>query len=155
MTRDQRGFTVVELLVVLLIISILAQMGLPLVRQARRSARAAEAISAATTVRAAAYSYQASASAWPATTAIGRVPGGMATLLPAGFRFVTSEYRLQWVVTRTRRNGGVWWVPMVRIYITDPLLCARTAGTLGGARNTAVVASCRGRSGYVSWSFDR
>jgi prepilin-type N-terminal cleavage/methylation domain-containing protein len=153
--RGTRGFTIVELLMVLLIISILTRLAFPLVRQARRSAQATAAIGAATTLRTTAYTYQASTSRWPATTAIGRVPGGLGSLLPAGFRFVTPDYRLQWVVTQTRSGGVNRVVPIVRLYITDPALCARTAGTLGGLRNRDIVASCRGLSGYVSWSFDR
>jgi len=149
------GFTVIELLMVLLIISILARLGLPLVGQARRSGQAAQAIAAATTLRTTAYTYQANTSRWPATGAIGRVPTDLAPLLPGGFRFVTPEYRLQWVVTQTRRRGVNWIVPMVRVHIADPALCRRTAGTLGGVRNVGIVSVCRGRSGYVSWSFDR
>ncbi len=140
---------------VVLLISILARLGFPLVRQARRSAQASAAIGAATTLRTTAYTYQASTSRWPATAAIGRVPNGLATLLPTGFRFVTPDYRLQWVVTQTRSGGVNRVVPMVRMYISDAALCARTAGTLGGFRNMDVVSSCLGQSGYVSWSFDR
>lgn len=153
--RGTRGFTILELLMVVLIISILTRLAFPLVRQARRSAQASTAIGAATTLRTTAYSYQASTSRWPATAAIGRVPNGLAPLLPAGFRFVTPEYRLRWVLTQVRQRGVLRQVPTVRIHIADAALCTRTAGILGGSRNRDVVASCRGRNGYVGWSFDR
>lgn len=155
MTRPDRGFTLIELLTVVVIIGILVRLGLPLMAQARRSAQASQIVGALSTLRTTAYAQQASTSRWPATAPIGRVPNGLAQQLPAGFRFVTPQYRLQWVVTQTRTRGRVRQVPMVRVYISDVALCSRAAGILGGQRNRDVVASCRGRNAYVSWSFDR
>lgn len=155
MKRGLRGFTVIELLVVLLIMSILVRLSLPLVSEARRSAQATQIIGALTTLRASSYSYQASTSRWPATASAGTVPPALVNQLPTGFSFVTPQYRLQWVVNQVSLQGAPRQVPSVRAYIGEAELCSRTAGVLGGARNLDVVAMCQGQNGYVSWSFDR
>lgn len=155
MTRGNRGCALIEVLRVLVLLAILTRLGYPMAVQARRSAQASRAIRAAATLRTTAYTYQASTSRWPATAAIGRVPDGLAPLLPTGFDFVTPEYRLRWALTEVRHRGVVRQIPMVRIHIADAGLCTRAAGMLGGTRNLDVVASCLGSNGYVSWSFDR
>ena len=154
MRRATRGFTLIETLVALVIVSILARMAIPRISDSRRSGRAAQIVGALSTLRTTAYGYQASTNAWPVTTAAGRVPRGLAPQLPTGFPFSTADYRLQWTVTRVRSRLGVRDVPIARAYISDVLLCARVAGLLGGSRNRDVVAVCRGRNAYVSWSFD-
>lgn len=155
MTRCTRGFTLIETLVTLVVLSILVRIAIPRIADSRRTGRAAQVVGALSALRTTAYAYQASTSSWPASTAAGRVPRGLTAQLPSGFPFQTPYYRLQWTVTRVRSRAGVRDVPLVRAYMSDVLLCGRVAGVLGGTRNRDVVAACRGRNPYVSWSFDR
>ena len=155
MRRSTSGFTLLETLVVLVVISILVRIAIPRIATSKRSGVAGRIVGALSTLRTTAYAYQASTNQWPASTATGVAPAGLGAQLPSGFAMGTTDSRLQWTVTQVRVRSGVQDIPMVRAYFTDPLLCGRVAGVLGGTRNPDVVAVCSGANAYVSWSFDR
>lgn len=155
MRRHTGGFTLIETLVTLVIISILVRIAIPRIANSKRSGVAGRIVGALSTLRTTAYAYQASTNQWPASTATGVAPAGLAVQLPSGFAMRTTDYQLQWTVTQVRVGTRVQDIPMVRAYVTDLLLCGRVAGVLGGTRNSDVVAVCSGANAYVSWSFDR
>lgn len=95
-SRDRLGFTIVELLVVLVLMSIVTRIALPTVHEARLRAHAAEALGDLRAVEAAARAYHADTGIWPAESSPGAVPPELAGYLPEGFAFTFDEYRLDW-----------------------------------------------------------
>jgi prepilin-type N-terminal cleavage/methylation domain-containing protein len=92
--KDRRGFSLIELLVVVLIISIIAAIAQPQLTQVIVKARAADAVSNMQAVRLALYNYQADQQAWPPESGSGQMPTGLAAYLPENFDFVTDDYNL-------------------------------------------------------------
>jgi prepilin-type N-terminal cleavage/methylation domain-containing protein len=114
-TRGRRGFSFVELLVVLTVMGVLAGLGMPRYTQMRRKAVARAALGDVLAIRVAAYNYSVARSSWPADVQPGSTPPELVTLLPAGFLFARGSYSLDW---------ESWTVP---------------AGSLKNATETAVV----------------
>lgn len=95
--RTRRGgFTLVELLVVVLVVAILARVAIPSYRRYVYAARAATVVAEIHTVRIAAYAYHAETGAWPPDVNRGIVPPELAPYLGGGFTFVRDRYLLDW-----------------------------------------------------------
>lgn len=90
------GFTLVELVTVMLVVAILVRIGLPRVEQAIAQARAAAVIGDFNVVRQAAYQYQAERLRWPPDSETGEIPPGLEDGLPRGFSFQRDHYQLDW-----------------------------------------------------------
>jgi prepilin-type N-terminal cleavage/methylation domain-containing protein len=91
-----RGFSLVELMIVLTIVGILLRIALPTYNNMVRNARAAAIAGDFNTVRAAAFAYHAVTNAWPAESATGAVPAVLVPYLPKGYSFVKPTYQLDW-----------------------------------------------------------
>lgn len=87
MKRARRGFTLIEMLIVVTIIGILARMAIPKYAHVRTRARAAAMISELNVIRGAAYQAFENNGAWPTNVATGRVPPALVPLLRNGFSF--------------------------------------------------------------------
>lgn len=94
MTR--RGFTFIEVLVVMAIIGILANLAVPATLEMRRRADAARIIGDFNAIRAAAFDYFAEAGAYPGTGPWGRAPRELVPSLPQGFTFRYGEVDYRW-----------------------------------------------------------
>ena len=92
---DRRGFTIVELMVVLLVLSILASMMVMRYNDLRRRALTAQATSDMENIRLAAYSQFYDTGQWPSAAAPGVVPPELVPYLGAGFPFRRKEYTLE------------------------------------------------------------
>lgn len=93
----EAGFSLVELVVVVVIIGVLASLGVPRLRTATTRARAAVLVNDVRTVRQAAFDYFVDHNAWPPATEPGQVPEGLDGYLPDGFTFRTSGARLNFI----------------------------------------------------------
>lgn len=144
MNRSRRGFTLVEMTVVIAIVGILAGFGLPRLQETRRSAVAAQAVGAVATIRQGLLTYFAEKNTWPEDAARGAVPPGMESILTSG-AFQTSGYQIEYSVVPV----GADQVPLLVIYLSDPLVCAPLYNGLGGASNPNALASCSDASGQV------
>lgn len=155
MTRRERGFTLIEMMIVVVILSILAGILLPKVRDFRSRAISAKAIGAMSVTRTAAYQYNEASNGWPASGTRGVIPAGLAPYLPAGFSFRESEFELMWRRQNVTINGVRSTQQMVMIYPSTATLCARIANQLGGSRNPDLVIACTGGTTTVTLYVDR
>ncbi len=94
------GFTLIELMVVVVIVSILAGIAIPNYRVMITKARAADVLGDVDVVYVAATNYLANNHTWPADAAAATIPTGMDTYLPNGFSFTQDGFELDW------DNGG-------------------------------------------------
>jgi prepilin-type N-terminal cleavage/methylation domain-containing protein len=95
MTR-RRGFTFIEILVVMIVLSILAGLAILKYIDLRHRALTTSAIADLQAIRLAGYSAWYEHGVWPAEVGAGVVPGGLVPYLPGGFEFSKPEYTLDW-----------------------------------------------------------
>ncbi len=95
-SRDRRGFTLVEITVVALIISILVALAMPNIQAALLKARAVEVAADLDVMRVAVFNYLADNDVWPPDAAVGVVPDGLEAYLPEGFDFDKDDYTLNY-----------------------------------------------------------
>jgi prepilin-type N-terminal cleavage/methylation domain-containing protein len=93
---NRRGFSFVELMAVVVVLGILANLALPMVQRARRKAEAVAVLAAFHAVRVAAHDRFADAGTYPANAAWGVVPAALVPSLPAGFQFSDGDVEYRW-----------------------------------------------------------
>ena len=94
--RRDRGFSVLELMIVLSIVGLLLRIALPTYTNLVRNARAAQVASDFNTLRAAAFAYHAASNGWPGESGTGVMPPELKGYLPRGFSFTKTNYSLDW-----------------------------------------------------------
>ena len=93
---ERRGFTLVEMMSVVLIAGTLARVGVPNYQEVHLKARAAEIAGEIRAVEVAALNYNAATNLWPEDAPPGEVPPELRPYLPAGFSFERNGYALEW-----------------------------------------------------------
>ena len=96
MSRRRDGFTIIELMMVMIVIGLLAGLAVLKYVDLRHRARAAQVAADLETVRLAAYGAWYEHNAWPSETGAGQVPADLAPYLPTNFSFAKPEYTLDW-----------------------------------------------------------
>jgi prepilin-type N-terminal cleavage/methylation domain-containing protein len=104
-TGRAAGFTLVEVILVLAVVSILTRIALPSFQEAATRARATAALGDVEVVRTAAVNYHARTNEWPAEAPAGQVPPELVNDLPEGFSFDRGAYQLDW--DRWSMPGGL------------------------------------------------
>lgn len=132
MTARRRGFTIIELLTVMIVIGILASIALLKFIDLRHRARAAAAVGDLQAVRVAAYSAWYETGTWPGEVGAGTIPAGLVAYLPQNFTFNRPEYMLDWE-SFVPPGGGSSGGMQVGVVITsaDPKLQATLQQQLG------------------------
>lgn len=94
---NRRGWTMIELLVVMVVLGLLASIAVLKYIDLSRTAYAAKVAGEFVTVRLAAYNYEADHNnQWPMDRGPGVVPPELVSYLPNGFSFTTPSYQLDW-----------------------------------------------------------
>jgi prepilin-type N-terminal cleavage/methylation domain-containing protein len=96
MLREERGFTMMELVVVLVIITVIFAIAVPNYLRLVQTTQVMQAVADVQTVRTAAYIYFGDKMAWPGETPPGVMPHELASRLPASFAFTTRDYQIDW-----------------------------------------------------------
>ncbi len=96
MSRARRGFTFIELLVVMIVIGLLAGLGLLKYIDLKHRAMSAQAIADLEAIRLAGYSAWYETGAWPADAGAGVTPPALVPYLSGSFSFAKPEYTLDW-----------------------------------------------------------
>jgi prepilin-type N-terminal cleavage/methylation domain-containing protein len=94
MTR--RGFSLIELVMTMAIVSILASLALPVGREMRRRAVATKVIGDFDVIRTAAYSYASESGVYPKNGTWGQAPTEFLPSLPDGFEFQYGGAQYRW-----------------------------------------------------------
>jgi prepilin-type N-terminal cleavage/methylation domain-containing protein len=138
MRRSERGFTIMELAIVLVVIGIIAAVAVPHYVSLLNDTKAMQLVANVYAVRAAAYLYYGDNARWPAETPMGMVPPELTDKLPPGFTFVQLPFQLDWENWSSRtfpagdpRNGVV---AGISIDTRDTKMLAAVVGLLGKTR---------------------
>jgi prepilin-type N-terminal cleavage/methylation domain-containing protein len=95
--RSRRGWTMIELITVLMVIGLLVNLAVLKYLDLTRSGYTAKIASEFTVVRLAAYNYEADHNnSWPSDAGPGTIPPELVTYLPRGFTFNHALYTLDW-----------------------------------------------------------
>lgn len=128
--RDRRGFTLIELIVVTILLGILASIAVLKFMDLRNNAIAAQMSQELRSIHVAVLNFHADTEAWPAETGPGVVPPGLASLLPG--QLAASLDRGQYVLDFENFGSGAPDV-MIGVSVTtgDPKLFAKFVQYLG------------------------
>ena len=94
--EERRGFTMVEVLTVAVVMGTLVRIALPNFHEVLLKARAAEVLGDFDVVRVAVLNYHADRLRWPDDAYTGQIPAGLEPYLPEGFTFFRQGYDLDW-----------------------------------------------------------
>jgi prepilin-type N-terminal cleavage/methylation domain-containing protein len=132
---SQRGFSLIELMMVLTILGILARLSMPVYQGIRRDALALQVAGDFNTVRAAAIAQCEATGSYAPDATTGAAPSGMAPFLPRGFSFTKPEYQLDWenwtVADTTDGSATTGSVVALTVVTPDPQVGLRVLHTLG------------------------
>jgi prepilin-type N-terminal cleavage/methylation domain-containing protein len=92
----RRGFTYVEMLVVLTVMGLIMRIAVPRMWEVRKRAQSRAALADVRVVRDALLSHQTDRGNFPADAASGTIPSGLQKYLPTGFAFTRDDYALNY-----------------------------------------------------------
>ncbi len=132
----RRGVTLVELLTVLVLVGILANIALPLYRNVTKKADAAKVISDYHAIQVAAYSYFAENNRFPPSAGMGQVPPDLVPFLPEGFRFSYATTLYRWrrysLPSGPPSGGSQPWLVALTVQSPDAALLDAIDNQFGG-----------------------
>jgi prepilin-type N-terminal cleavage/methylation domain-containing protein len=132
MSRRPVGFTIVELLTVMVVLGLLASLALLRYIDLTHRARTAQVAGDLEAVRLAAYSAWSETGQWPEEADAGVIPPGMAPYLPASFTFQRNDYTLDWENLSPPGGGPTAGMQVgVVVSTTEPRLRLALENTLG------------------------
>ena len=94
--KRRRGFTIVEAVTTMMIVSVLTRIAMPQMQEVLTRARATEVRASFSVVEEAATRLSIENDPWPNDTDAGVVPSELVDMLPGGFSFDRERYQLDW-----------------------------------------------------------
>ncbi len=116
--RNRRGFTLIELMVVVTIVGLLAALAQPSLQRMLLKAQAAAAIGELNVLKTALQQYEAEFQSYPAESGEGTIPTGLAPFLPDGYSFTQKGY----VIDYDNFTGSGTWDIGMTVIPEDPAL---------------------------------
>jgi prepilin-type N-terminal cleavage/methylation domain-containing protein len=101
---NRRGFSIIELMIVITVFGILVNLALPAVQHMRRRAEAVRVIGDFHAIRIAAYDRYTADGTFPPTDSWGAVPARLVAGLPHGFRFNYGKLEYRWHTWKAKRS---------------------------------------------------
>ncbi len=145
----RRGFTVIELLIVICIIGIISGIAIPRLHRAQAQARAADVVGAMRAVRIAATFYHDSAGTWPPTAAVGVQPSGLEDYLPHSDPFTGTGWMMHWERLTVVEAGRTIEMGSLTVVAQDADICPAVSRLLGGPTSELSVL-CGATNGTVT-----
>jgi prepilin-type N-terminal cleavage/methylation domain-containing protein len=130
--RGRRGFTFIEILVVMIVLGILSTLGILKYIDLRHRALSSSAIGDLQAVRLAGYSAWYEHGKWPEEVGPGVIPAALVPYLPGGFTFSKPQYTLDWD-NFAPPGGGPTGAMQLGVVVTssDPRLMKTLQNNLG------------------------
>jgi prepilin-type N-terminal cleavage/methylation domain-containing protein len=129
--RSRRGFTLIEMLVVFVVIGILASISILKYIDLRRTAQTARVSGDFNTIKIAVYTYYSDSNTWPAEVGPGVVPPELIPILNPGFTFVKDVYTLDYDYFPVSGSGPGGYIVGISVQTTDPVLMSKLEQILG------------------------
>ena len=117
--RDRSGFTLLELLVVIMMLGILAGIAIPNFQKALWKATAAHVIGDARTVHLAASEFLTDNGRFPSGSGWGRVPPELEEYLPDGYDFEHEEITYLWASATFPNDNNAWGTRHLGIFAVN------------------------------------
>jgi len=134
--RGRRGWTMIELLMVLLVLGILVNLAIPTLRMIRRRAEAAHIIGDVRVIHVAALASHADRGLYPPTDDFGAVPAALVPALPEGFEFRYGDAMYRWhryaAPDGSPTNPGQTELLAVEVRVSDASLASTIRGLYKG-----------------------
>lgn len=131
----ERGFTAVELMVVLAILAVLVRIAIPVYQGVARDAVASQVLGDFNAIRAAAVAQFEATGQYAPDGVTGVVPQGMAPFLPRDFKFTKPNYQLDWenwAVSDSSNSGATAGMVLALTVVTpDERVGRYVVATLG------------------------
>lgn len=145
----RRGFTLIELMIVVCIIGLVAGIAVPRVQRAKSRAQAADAVGAMRAIRIGVVIYFDSAGGWPADGTPGIPPAGLSGYLPNRSSFSGAGWLLNWRQISVVQGASTIQVGTLELTAVDPAICPAASTLLGGPSDEVSVL-CGPASGTVT-----
>jgi len=103
-----KGFTLIEVLLVVFIIGILSTLAIPHLRHAHYKGRATKIVEDLRIIRNSLLSYHLDKGTWPRSRSWGRLPRGTLSHLPAGISFDLSSWETEYKFNNYANKSQSW-----------------------------------------------
>jgi prepilin-type N-terminal cleavage/methylation domain-containing protein len=107
-SRTDKGFTLIEILIVVGIIGILATFLLPNIVQAHYKARASKIVSDLRIIRDSCLRYHIEKNSWPRSRTWGRIPPELVSYVPPGTQFDIPGWDVSLAFTNYKNKSDAW-----------------------------------------------